>query len=76
MFTGAYCRVFLIFIGTMAEQIVLHKASQVNTKKKRVLSLITLAKLLLKHEVPPNFHKKYQYSMNTFLSHLTKGALC
>lgn len=67
---------FLISIGTMAEQIELHKVFQVNTKKKRVLSLITLAKLLLKHEVPPNFHKKYQYSISTFLSNLTKGALC
>lgn len=67
---------FLLAVGTMAEQLGLHKIFQVNTKKKRVLSLVTLAKQMLKHEVPPNLNRKYEYCMNIFSNSLKEGVLC
>lgn len=67
---------FLLAIGTMAEKLNLHKNFQVNTKKKRVLSLVSLAKQILKHPMPPNLNKKYEYCMNMFTNSLKEGVLC
>lgn len=51
---------FLIYLGAMAEKLGLHKRFQVNTSKKRVLSLLTLAKLVIKHQPPPILNKNYK----------------
>lgn len=67
---------FLLSIGVMAEKLGLHKNFQVNTKKKRVLSLITLAKQILKHPIPPNLNKEYKNCFNVFIMSLKELVLC
>lgn len=57
---------FLLLIGTMAEKLHLHRSYQVNTKKGRVLSLITLAKQILRHSIPPNLRNEYADAINLF----------
>jgi hypothetical protein len=54
---------FLIYIGIMAEKLGLHKKFQVNTSKKRVLSLLTLAKFVIKHQPPPCLDENYKNGM-------------
>ena len=50
---------FLLKIGIMAEKLGLHKRFQVNTEKKRVLSLLTLAKQIIKHQPTSTLEKNY-----------------
>ena len=57
---------FLLLIGTMAEKLHLHKSYQVNTKKERVLSLITLAKQILRHSIPLNLRNEYENAISVF----------
>ena len=66
---------FLLSIGAMTEKLGLHKRFQVNTEKKRVLSLITLAKQTLKNPMPPNL-KKHKNYLDVFLKSLQKLCLC
>lgn len=49
----------LISIGMVAEKLNLHVRYQVNTLKCRVLSFLTLAKLILRHEIPSELNKAY-----------------
>lgn len=58
---------FLIYLGIAAEKIGLHKKFQVNTSKKRVLSLLTLAKLIIKHQPPPDLNVNYKNDMRILL---------
>lgn len=51
---------FLLSIGIMVENLGLHKRFQVNTEKKRVLSLLTLAKQALRHQQPPILYENYK----------------
>lgn len=52
---------FLISLGVIAERFNLHKKYQVNTSKdKRVLSLLSLARLIIRHEVPSELVRGYQ----------------
>ena len=67
---------FLLLIGTMAEKLNLQKSFQVNTKKERVLSLITLAKQILKHPMPPNLNEEYKKAVDLFLNGLVEVSLC
>lgn len=67
---------FLLAIGIMAEKLNLHKHFQVNTKKKRVLSLLTLGKQILKHHMPPNLNKEYKNCFNIFMESLQESVLC
>lgn len=60
---GHLASFFLLYIGLKAEKLNLHKKFQVNTSKKRVLSLLTLAKLVIKHQPPPDFNREYKNGM-------------
>lgn len=67
---------FLLLIGTMAEKLNLHKSFQVNTRKERVLSLVTLAKQILKHPISSNLKEEYINSIGIFLNIMFEIALC
>lgn len=67
---------FLLSIGVMAEKMGLQKKFQVNTKKKRVLSLLTLAKQILKHPIPLDLIKGYKNCLNLFLESLRCSQIC
>lgn len=55
---------FLLTIGIVAEKLGLQKYFQVNTeRKKRVLSLLTLAKRILKHPPPLELSKIYERNL-------------
>jgi hypothetical protein len=51
---------FLLHIGIIAEKMGLHKRFQVNTAKTRVLSLLTLARLIIRHGPLPNLEILYE----------------
>jgi hypothetical protein len=52
---------FLLTIGILAEKLGIHRKYQVNsTKKKRVLSLLTLAKQILQHDPPRELSQNYE----------------
>lgn len=64
---------FLLQLGAIAESLNLHKHFQVNTKKDgRVLSLLTLAKLIMKQETIPILYQKHK----KILSLMIKENLC
>lgn len=51
---------FLINLGRIGENLHLHRRYQVNTSKKRVLSLLTLARLILQHSTPSELINEYK----------------
>lgn len=51
---------FLLSIGIMAEKLGLHKRFQVNTEKKRVLSLLTLGKQIVTWGLQPILYEDYK----------------
>jgi len=54
---------FLLTIGILAEKMGLHRRYQVNsTKKKRVLSLLTLARQVVQHNPPSELTQDYKQS--------------
>lgn len=57
---------FLLLIGAVAEKLHIHKAYQVNTKQERVLSLVTLAKQILRHSIPPDLKNEYANAISLF----------
>lgn len=67
---------FLISFGIMAEKLNIHKKFQVNTRKKRVLSFITLAKQILKQEAPPDLTKEYANCLDLFIAGFEELSLC
>lgn len=50
---------FLINLGVVAERLNLQVRYQVNTSKKRVLSLLTLARIILQHKIPSDLINMY-----------------
>lgn len=59
---------FLLTFGATAEKMGEHRKYQVNTiRKRRVLSLLNLAKQILKLEPPIELTKKYHESLNQIL---------
>jgi hypothetical protein len=55
---------FLLTIGIVAEKLGLQKYFQVNTERqKRVLSLLTLAKRILKRSLPPELFEIYKRNL-------------
>ena len=67
---------FLLYIGIMAEKLGLHKQFQVNTSKKRVLSLLTLAKLAIKHQPPPILNENYKNGMELLIESSMELSQC
>jgi len=47
----------------MAEKLGLHKRFQVNTEKKRVISLLTLGRQIIRYPLPPILNEKYKEAL-------------
>lgn len=73
---AAMASFFLIIFGSQAEKMGLHRRYQVNTSRKRVLSLLTVAKQILFHEEPPLLIKEYRKFLNTLLTTYKRLYLC
>lgn len=67
---------FLMSLGIMAEKLNMHKKFQVNTRSRRVLSFLSLAKQIVKQGVPPNLTKEYENCLDLFLVSFQELSLC
>lgn len=67
---------FLMSLGILAEKLNIHRKFQVNTRKSRVLSFITLAKQILKQKAPPDLIKEYSYCMDLFILSFQELSVC
>jgi hypothetical protein len=63
-------------LGIMAKKLGLHKRSQVNTARKRVLSLLTLAKQIIQHDFPDILYEDYKKGLLQLINSHEELYLC
>lgn len=67
---------FLLHIGYLAEKLGFHRRYQVNSTKKRVLSLITLANQILQNDPPEELNMHYEKAIKQLIKSYKNLSLC